>query len=358
MTATVPELTIGLDLGDNNFQVCVLAKGARVVDEGSHRTDPEVVRALFESFRGKQVRVVFEVGSQSRWVQKLARECGIEDVIAADPRQLALITQSLKKCDQRDAHVLARAGQSLPDLLSPVEHVSDEVFADRALLDTRDLLVRGRSQMILRIRSLIKTLGGKFPRSGAESFHRKYAEQIPELLRPACAPLLALLDALDHQIDELDRTLSRIAKAKYPIVAKLREIPGVGLIIALSFVLRVGDPSRFEDTRKIGAFFGLTPRKKQSGSSNPQLGITKAGDGGMRKLLVLGAHCLISRGEDCSLKRWGLALCERGGRNAKKRAIIAVARKLAVVMLAVWKSGADFDPWRGVPLSERITSAA
>ena len=358
MTATVPELTIGLDLGDNNFQVCVLDKSKRVVDEGSHRTNPEVVRALFESFRGKQVRVVFEVGSQSRWVQKLARECGIEDVIAADPRQLALITQSLKKCDQRDAFVLALAGLSMPELLSPVEHVSDEIFADRALLETRALLVRSRTQVICRIRSLIKAFGGKLPRCGSESFHCKVAEQIPEPLRPACKPLLSILESLDEQIDELEKALCKLAKAKYPIVAKLQEIPGVGILIALSFVLTVGDPSRFEDTRQIGAFFGLTPRKQQSGSSNPQLGITKAGNSGMRRLLVLGAHCLISRGEDCSLKRWGLALCERGGRNAKKRAVIAVARKLAVVMLAVWKSAADFDPWRGVPLSERITSAA
>jgi transposase len=358
MTATVPELTIGLDLGDNTFSVCVLSNSGHIENEGTHPTNPDEVRALFESFRGRHVRVVFEVGSQSRWVQKLARECGIEDVIAADPRKLKLISQSLKKTDRRDAYILARAGQSLPELLSPVEHVSDEIFADRALLETRDLLVRNRTQIICRIRSLTKAHGGKLAACSPESFHRKVTEQIPEPMHFACKPLLQVLAALDQQISELEKSLCKLAKEKYPIVAKLQDIPGVGIIIALSFVLSVGDPSRFEDTRQIGAYFGLTPRKKQSGNSNPQLGITKAGNGAMRKRLVLGAHCLISRGEDCGLKRWGIALCERGARSSKKRAVIALARKLAVVMLAVWKSGADFDPWRGVPIPERMARVA
>jgi transposase len=358
MTATVPELTIGLDLGDNSTHVCILAANGQKVDERSFPTERDVLRALFESFSGKQVRVVFEVGSQSRWVQKLARECGIEDVITANPRKLALISQSLKKSDEQDAFVLARAGRALPEMLSRVEHVSDEIFADRALMESRSLLVVQRAQIVHRIRSLTKSSGEKLLKCSTESFRRKMEESVPEFLRPSCDALFRIIEALDEQIDRIEKQLCKLAKEKYPIVSKLQQIPGVGIIVALSFVLFVGDPSRFEDTRLIGAYFGLTPRKKQSGNSDPELGITKAGNGGMRKLLVLAAHCLLARGEDCGLKRWGLALCERGGRKAKKRAIIALARKLAVVMLAIWKSERDFDPWRGVPISERLGSAA
>jgi transposase len=347
-----------LDLGDSSSQVCVVDASGEILEEQTHPTTPESLRALFERFAQRRVRVVFEVGSQSRWVQKLARDCGIRDVIVADPRQLSFITQSLKKSDERDAYALASAGQGLPHLLSRVEHVSDEIFADRALLESRDLLVAQRTQIVSRIRALVKTQGGKLPKCSAESFHRKMENHVPELLRSSCEGLFRILEVLDEQVSRIEKELCKIAKEKYPIVSKLQEIPGVGIIVALSFVLYVGDPSRFEDTRQIGAYFGLTPRKKQSGSSNPQLGITKAGNGGMRRLLVLGAHCILSRGDDCGLKRWGLAICERGGRRGKKRAIIATARKLAVVMLAIWKSAQDFDPWHGIPISKRLGSVA
>src|SRR5262245_59808274 len=161
MTRTVPELTIALDLGDTRTQVCVLDRDGKIVGETSLPTDPEELEALFNMVAATNPRLVFEVGSQSRWVQKLARKCGIRDVIAADPRKLALVSQSLQKTDQRDAYVLARAGQALPVLLSPVEHVSDEIYVDRALLESRDLLVRQRTQLVCRIRSIVKTSGKK-----------------------------------------------------------------------------------------------------------------------------------------------------------------------------------------------------
>jgi len=360
MNATLPELTIGLDLGDGMTQVCVLDCEGEIVAETALPTTRDSLEVLFNMVAAVHPRVVFEVGSQSRWVQKLAQECGIEDSLATDPRKLPLVTQSLKKTDRRDAYVLARAGRAMPELLTPIEHVNDEVYADRALMESRDLLVRTRTRLITRIRSLVKTSATKLERCSAETFHCKAPQHIPAHLRPACAPLFSMLEVLNPQIRKIEKELCRLIKKKYPIAVKLQEIAGVGSIVALSFVLAVGDPSRFEDTRAIGAYFGLTPRKQQSGSSNPQLGITKAGNRGMRCRLVLAAHCLLSRGEDCALKRWALKLCERGGRNAKKRAIIALARKLAVVMLAIWKSGAAYDPWRGVPYPERLglTSAA
>lgn len=360
MNATLPQLTIGLDLGDSTTHVCVLDQAGGIVGETVLPTTPEELEVLFNMVAPVHPRVVFEVGSQSRWVQKLAKKCGIVEIIATDPRKLPLITQSLNKGDRRDAYVLALAGRAMPELLSPIEHVSDEIYADRALMDSRDMLVRTRTMYITRIRSIVKSSGTKLARYSAEYFHRKAPEHIPAQHERACAPLFRMLQTLDIQIRQIEKELCKLIKTKYPIALKLQEIAGVGRIVALGFVLAVGDPSRFEDTRAIGAYFGLTPRKQQSGNSNPQLGITKAGNRGMRSRLVLAAHCLLARGDDCALKRWAMKLCERGGRNAKKRAIIALARKLAVVMLAIWKSDATYEAWRGVPIYERpaLTPAA
>jgi transposase len=358
MRTSVPDLTIGLDLGDRTTQVCVLDSEGGIVGETVLPTDRDSLEVLFNQVAGVRARVVCEVGSQSRWVQKFARECGIDDSIATNPRKLRLISDSLKKSDRSDAYVLARAGQSMPELLSPIEHVSDEIYADRALLESRDQLVQMRTRLVTRIRALVKTSSKKLERCSPESFHHKAPEHIPEHLRPACKPLFSMLEALEPQIRQIEKELRKLIRQKYPIAAKLQEIAGVGCIVALSFVLTVGDPSRFGDARAIGAYFGLTPRKQQSGNSNPQLGITKAGNRGMRCRLVLAAHCLLARGEDCALKRWALKLCERGGRNAKKRAIIALARKLAVIMLAIWRNDSAYDPWRGVPVSERLGLAS
>lgn len=358
MKTTLPELTIGLDLGDRSTHVCVLDRDGEIVGETPLPTDRESIEALFNSVVAAQPRVIFEVGSQSRWVQKLARECGINDILAVNPRKLALISKNLKKTDQNDAYLLARAGQALPELLSPIEHVSDEIYVERALMDSRLLLVQERTKLITRVRALAKTFGVKLQKCSTESFARNAPEQIPALLRPACHPLFALLELLDKQITAIEKACRKLIKEKYPIAAKLQRIGGVGEIVALYFVLAVADPSRIRNPRDIGAYFGLVPRKQQSGSSDPQLRITKAGNSGVRRLLVLAAHCLISRGKDCALQRWALALCQRGGRNSKKRAIIALARKLAVVMLAIWKSGATYDPWHGVPPSERPTLQA
>jgi transposase len=356
MTTTVPELAIGLDLGDANSQVCVLNGHGKITSRLKVATTPESFEALFHSFAGKPVRLTIEVGAHSRWVQKLARRCGIEDLVVANPRKIALISKSLKKTDQEDAYVLARAGQGLPEMLSPVEHSSDELYSDRALVQSRALLVRTQSQLVTRIRSLVKTTGSRLPPCSADAFFRKAPEHVPPILRAACAPLFEVLEKIHQQIAAIDKSIRQFVRKKYPIAARLQEIPGVGPIVALSFVLTVQDPRRFRTTRDIGAYLGLAPRKQQSGSSNPQLGITKAGDSEMRRLLVLAAHCLLARGKDCALKRWGKALSDRGGRSAKKRAIVALARKLAVTMLAIWKSNTPFDPWRGVPESERPTS--
>jgi len=343
---SVSHLTIGLDLGDNNSDVCVLDQQRREIERRPVKTAPESLKALFERYPGADV--VFEVGSQSRWVQQLAKESNMGTVIAADPRQLKLISASRSKNDRKDAYVLCRAAQGLPEMLHPVEHRSEEAHLHLQLLRSRDLLVQQRTALVNRIRGMAKATGSKLPSGDAQYFFRKAPEKLPEPLRKPCAPLFAILAAIHEQLLLITAQVRQLMK-NYAAAQLLTTIPSVGDLTALTFVLTIDDPNRIRGARNIAALLGITPRKKESGDSTPQLGITKAGDSNMRRLLVLCAHHLLSRGKDCRLKQWGLQLCQRGGSNAKKRAVVAVARKLAVHMLAIWKSGETYDPWRDVP---------
>jgi len=352
----ISQLTIGLDLGDKMSDVCVLNTERKVVRSDQLPTSRESLAALFADYPG--ATVVFEVGSQSRWVQQLARESGLGQVITADPRKIKLITQSRNKTDRRDAYLLARVGQGLPELLSPVEHRDEAVHADLQVLRTRELLVTQRTQLVNRVRGVLKAAGLKLPSCSATYFFRQARPHIPEYLLPACAPAFAMLEAIHAQLLGIKRLLRQMLD-KYPAAKQLMTTPSVGDKTALTFVLTLEDPRRIRGTRDVAAYLGLVPRKKESGKTDPQLGITKTGDTRLRRLLVLCAHHLLSRGKDCRLKRWGLELCKRGGSNGKKRAVVAVARKLSIHMLAIWRTGETYDLLRGIPdLQESATVTA
>lgn len=337
-------LTIGLDLGNKQSDYCIVDKQENVLARGKVLSRREPLKEFLLAYPG--ALVVCEVGSHSRWVQQLVERLPLR-IIVADPRQIALITRSHRKNDKRDAELLAKVGACMPSLLHPVTHKGDEFYADLAVIETRNVLTAERTKLTNRIKGLCKAQGEPLSLRGGRAFHKKAPEHIPEHLLPSTTPLLALLKAIDEQIGAIDKTLDAIAE-KYPVVAKFRQIHGVGIQTALTFALTICDSARFGKTRDVAAYLGLVPRQRASGDSDPQLAISKAGDGNLRRLLVLCAHYILSRGNDCGLRRWGLVLCERGGKNGKKRACVAVARKLAVLLLALWKSGEDYDPMRNV----------
>ncbi len=341
-TKRVSQLTIGLDLGDLESSYCVLGGERQVMEEGRVATTAEAFRERFQRFAG--ATMVFEVGSQSRWVQPLLLEMGMSEAIAADPRQIKLINQSVRKTDRKDAYILARAGQGLPELLHPVRHRSQQAHSDLSVVRSRELLVQQRTQLVNRMRGMIKASGSRIVGCDAAYFFRKAPSQIPEHLRDACDPLLQILTHIHEQLLAIRRKLKQIVAERYPIVETLQTVTGVGPCTALTFVLTIEDPQRFRRNRHVAPYLGLTPKKRDSGTCSPQLGITKAGDGHLRRLLVLCAHYVLLRGKDSHLRRWGLSLAERGGRGAKKRAIVAVARKLAILLLALWRSGRSYDP--------------
>lgn len=349
-TALPVTLTTGLDLGDRKTDYCTLDAQRQVVGRGKFPTTRD---ALIREFAGvPRRRIVIEAGSQSLWVSHLLRELGHE-VMVVDPRRVQKLVAGNRKTDRRDAESLARLAMGVPELLGAAHHRSFETQADLSVLRSRDILVRMRTKLVCHVRGILKAFGIKLPAASASCFHRRATEQIPANLQPALQPVLAALAELERRIDELDASLAVVAKTRHPEVAVLRQVSGIGPVVSMAYALTVGDPKRFKRSRDVGAWVGLTPDKRASGDSDPQLSIHRRGDGYLRRLLVVAAHYILGPfGKDSDLRRYGLRLCEHGGRNAKKRAVCAVARKLAVLLHRLWVSGVPYEPLRNSKKAE------
>jgi transposase len=341
VTTTGP-ITVGIDLGDRYSHCCFLGPNGECLTEGRIRTTPE---ALARHFQGlPPARIAIEVGGHSRWISQRLTAWGHE-VLVANARMVQLIASGVRKSDQVDAQLLARLARTDPTLLAPITHVGHQHYPDIARLRARALLVRTRTRLINAVRGIVKTVGVRLPACNTRGFAGKAASLVPSELQPSLDPLLETIATLSAQIKEYDRAVEHIAHEQYPDTSRLRQVPGVGPVPALQFVLTIGDPHRFRRSRDVGAFLGLVPRRRQSGASEQQLRISKAGNSEMRTLLVQCAQYILGRfGPDTDLKRWGTAMATRGGKNAKRRAIIAVARKLSVLLHKLWMSGAVYDP--------------
>lgn len=350
-----PELTIGLDLGDRFSRLCGVDGSGEVVEEGRLQTTEASLRRRFAG--SERSRVVVEVGTHSPWVSRLLEGLGHE-VWVANPRQLRLIYRNDRKSDRVDAEYLARIGRLDPKLLAPVAHRGRETQADLAVLRSREVLVGARTRLVNHVRGAVKSVGGRLPSCSTASFPRQVREGIPEELEPALVPLLADIARLTRQIRRYDRRIERLCEERYPETVVLRQVAGVGPITALCYVLTLEDPTRFPSSRSVGTYLGLVPKQRDSGDSEPQLRISKAGDPMLRRLLVGSAHYILGPfGPDTELRRWGLKLAERGGKAAKKRAAVAVARKLAVLLHSLWHTGEVYEPLRAEE-TEAVPAAA
>jgi len=300
------ESTIGIDLGDRWSRYCVLDRAGTVVEEDRVRTTAE---ALKEQFGGlPPTRVVLEAGTHSPWVSRLLESMG-HQAIVANARKVRLIYESDRKHDRLDARMLARLGRVDVSLLCPVRHRSAETQADLAVVRSRDALVAARTQLINAVRGMVKAVGGRLPKSTTAAFALKMASLIPPELKSAVEPLLNSIRALTEQIHSYDQRVSDLADQKYPETRLLRQVKGVGPLIALTYVLTLEDPHRFSKSRTVGSYLGLRPRQQESGASAPQLGISKTGNGHLRWLLVQAANYILGPlAPDSRLRRWGLAL--------------------------------------------------
>ena len=337
-----PKVTIGLDLGDRTSQVYELDAQGRRARETTVGTRPGAIDAYFGG--RPHCRVVMEAGTHSPWVSRRIEALGHE-VVVSNPSLVYGKRRRKKRNDRLDAEFLARQGRADVALLHPIRHRGVRAQQDLELLRARDQLVRARTKLINHVRGAVKSLGGRLLRCSAEAFPRRASGDLPEEQRPALEPLLEVIADLTGRIRAFDRGIERLVAESYPEAQRLQQPRGVGPLTALAFILLVEDPTRFQHSREVGAYFGLVPRLDASSGSDPQLRITKAGDELGRRLLVSAAHYILGpHGPECDLRRHGERIAERGGKNAKKRAVVAVARKLAVLLHRLWVSGATYEP--------------
>jgi transposase len=338
------KLTIGFDLGDRSSWYCVLDEQGEVVLEQRLGTTPKAMKEVFGGM--PRSRIALETGMHSPWVSRLLSEWGHE-VIVAHARSVRLIGESRKKDDRLDAQTLARLARIDPKLLCPVKHRSAKAQADLTVIRARAGLVRARTALVNTVRGLAKSYGERLRGCNVRNMNPEKAEGLSPELQRALEPLLAGIETLSERIREYNEGIEQLAQESYPQVALLKQVKGVGTLIALTFLLTLEDPYRFGKSRDVGCYLGLQPGRRNSGQSEPQMHISKEGDPYLRTLLVQGAqHILGPFGADSDLRRWGLKLAERGGRNGKKRAIIATARKLAVLLHRLWVSGEVYEPLR------------
>jgi transposase len=338
-----PKITAGLDLGDKYSYLCIIDQhSGEIIEEGRLRTTPEALRRRFAS--ESSLRIAIETGTHSPWVSRVLKECGHE-VLVANARKLRLIYANKRKTDEVDAENLARLARLDPKLLYPVAHRGEDSQAHMALIRSRQALVGCRTQLVNHVRGAVKSFGARLPKCPARSFHKRAKEHIPEALSPALEPVLGQIASLTERIRDYERQLEEIAKESYPETDLLRQVEGIGPLTALTFVLTLEDPYRFEKSRSVGAYLGLVPARDQSGDRDPQKRISKEGDEMLRKLLVGSAHYVLGPfGSDSDLRRHGEKIASRGGKNAKKRAAVAVARKLSVLLHRLWVTGELYDP--------------
>jgi transposase len=337
-----PEKVVGLDLGDRYSHYCMLTSTGEVMEEGRIQSTAAALEKHFGS--EPRMRIAVEAGTHSPWVSRLLKSYG-HQVIVANPRKSPILTCSVSKNDRNDAEQLARMAAFDPKLLHAIEHRSAERQQDLNLIHTRSVLVRARTMLINSARGLVKSAGGRLPACSSEAFPEKVPAAVPPALKAACAPLLEQITQMNQTIGAMDKQIDGLDK-RYPEITVLRTVPGVGPVVAACYVLTLDSPQAMQTNRQAGAYLGLRPRQQQSGDSNPQCGITRAGNTYLRSLLVQSAQYILGRsGPNSELRCWGLKLASSGGKRGKKRAIIAVARKLAVILLSMWRNRKKFEPF-------------
>src|ERR1022692_544956 len=339
-------MTIGIDLGDIWSHYCTLNEDGEVVDRGRFRTNPSGVDKRFRDMG--PARVAMEAGTHSIWVSEQIREMGHE-VIVANVRELRAISHSDRKSDTVDAEKIARYARVDPEILRPVSHRTVAQQEALTLIRARNLIVRLRTAAVNSVRGLAKPCGYRLLASSTLCFAKRCMAVLPPGLAQALGPVLEQIAAMTVKIQQYDRTIKRLTETEYPETQALIQVYGVGQLTALTYVLTLGSKERFRRSRDVGCYLGLRPRRSQSGDRDPQLGITKAGNVYLRSLLVECAnHVLGPRGRDSTLRQWGLHLASRGGKQSHNRAIVAVARKLAVLLHRIWVTQEPYVPFYAV----------
>lgn len=336
-------ITVGIDMGDKNHSICVLDAEGEVQSRGTLGNTSTSIRKFFQKMA--PCLVAMEAGTHSGWVSRILEELG-HRVLVGNPRRLRAIWDNDVKTDDRDAEMLARIARVDPHLLYPIHHRGAKAQADLAVIKSRDMLVKTRATLVVHARGLVKSIGQRISPCSAGAFAARLRDEMPDELEPALSPILKTIEELSKRIRHYDKLVEQLCQESYPETHALQSISGVGPVTSLAYVLTIEKSTRFKTSRDAGCYVGLTPKRDQSGRVDKQLGITKAGNIYLRSLLVGSAQYILGAfGPDCDLRQFGLKLAARGGKNAKRRAVVAVARKLAVLLHRLWKTGGVYDPF-------------
>ncbi len=327
----------GIDLHQNETEICVIDDSGDIIERARFKTS----RSSFERRFGGQVsmKVVLEAGGSSPWVSRLIESMG-HDVVVCAPRRVRLIAESTMKTDEIDAEVLARLVRVDEGFLGRVTHRSESAQLQRGLMTARTALVNARSKWVHSARGILRSFGFRVPGGSTSLFHTRCAKvDMPDDLRDVVQPLLNQIERVSDEIQALEERLENIA-ATNPVVKHLQSVPGVGTIVSMYFVAAIDDPDRFQRSRDVAAFFGLRPILRGSGEICHHGRISKEGDPEMRRLLIQAAHGMINSRKSCALQQWALKLADKKG---KRKALVALARKLAVLLHHLWVTGEVFQ---------------
>jgi transposase len=336
-------ITIGMDLGDKKNVICALDEAGTKIEIGTVTNSKSAISSFIGKYPG--ATVVIEAGTHSPWISRLLESQGCR-VLIGNPRKLRMIWDSQNKSDTRDAEMLARIGRFDPGLLSPLKHRGEKAQVDLALIKARETLVKSRASLVSFVRSMAKSFGQRIDSCSTASFHKSALKRLPDELKISLQPVIEQIESLTDKIKEYDRSIKTVSAVSYPETGLLQQVSGVGPLTALAYVVTLESTDRFSSSRQVGPYLGLTPKRDQSGDQDKQLRITKAGNSYLRKLLVGSAQYILGPfGPDCNLRRFGERLAERGGKNAKRRAAVAVARKLAVLLHRLWRTGDIYEPF-------------
>jgi len=341
------KMWVAMDLSDKENEFCQIDELGVKVNSGKVKNTPNDAELFFRSFSKEiDLTVVIEAGTCSSWIARIIEHCG-HKVIVANPRKVRAIWDTVNKTDERDAELLARLGRVDPILLSPIKHRCLEEQLDLTVIRLRESLVQARTKISNCIKGMLKTTGVMLEKSIEPQYLPKQLPlHISSDMLKMFEPMLIAISAMNEQIRTYEKKIDDLC-LKYPECGQFMKVRGIGPITALTFRLTISDPNRLIRTRDVGAYLGLIPKRDQSGTIDKRLGITKAGDKLCRTMLIRAANYMIgSFGEDCDLRRFGLKIKAKGGKAPTKRASCAVARKLAVMMLSMWKSGEDYKQFR------------
>jgi transposase len=355
---------IGIDLGDKTSHFAMMFRDDDdIQEEGTLRTTEEAFRRRFSTMAPALIAI--EAGTHSPWVSRLLQASGHE-VLIANPRKTPFIYANERKTDRADAQMLARMARSDPHVLKPISHRGPEAQRGLVVLKARDALVRTRAILVNHIRGIVKSFGVRLNNCDADYFHKKAPAQIPETLHAALVPLLEQIGAMTDAIRAFDKNIEELCATAYPETEILQSVTGVGALTSLAFALTLEDPARYKNSRSAGVYLGLTPGRDQSGGHDPQLGISKAGNPYLRRLLVGSAQYILGplNRQDSELRQFGLRLAGpkntkgQHNKNLKKRAVVAVARKLAVLLHRLWSTGQIYEPFHHAAQSKQPSKEA